>query len=43
MHDAHKIRAAGITNPDLINQWVLIGGVVAIVGVLVALLQTLLK
>jgi hypothetical protein len=43
MHHAHKIRAADIMNPDLISQSVLIGGVVAIVGVLVALLQTLLK
>jgi hypothetical protein len=43
MHHAHKIRPADIMNPDLISQCVLIGGVVAIVGVLVALLQTLLK
>jgi hypothetical protein len=43
MHHAHKIRAADIVNPDLISQWVLIGGVVAIVGVLVALLQVLLS
>jgi hypothetical protein len=43
MHHAHKIRAADIMNPDLLSQWVLIGGLVAIVGVLVALLQTLLK
>jgi len=43
MHHAHKIRAADIMNPDLISQWVLIGGVVGVVGMLVALLQILLS
>ena len=41
MHHAHKIRPADIGNPDLLSDCVLIGGVVAIVGVLVALLRVL--
>lgn len=43
MHHAHKIRPADIGNPDLLIEWVLIGGVVAIVGVLVALLRALVE
>lgn len=43
MRHAHKIRPADIGNPDLLSDWVLICGVVAIVGVLVALVRALLE
>jgi len=42
MRHAHNIRPADIMNPDALSKWVLVGGVVGIVGVLVALLQALL-
>jgi len=41
MRHAHNIRPADIMNPDLLSQWVLIGGAVVIVGLLVALLRAL--
>jgi hypothetical protein len=41
MRHAHKMRPADVMNPDLLSEWVLIGTVVSIVGVLVALLRVL--